>query len=548
MSRFNFFALGGIDENGKNCYILEIENSIFVINIGVKVPITSTNGIDTIIPNLQYLEKNKKRIKGVFLTDAKNESFSALPWLLMKIPNLKIYMSTFTKIIVLDRLSKYKIDNKYEIISIPKELKIDNILIKSIPLGGSINGILGFNFEKEDGNILFLSNIVLGNMGIFGKTDINEIKKYLNPNKELTMLCLDSGKSNVSGLAINKAKVTPIIERYFVEAKENERIIIGAFDEEMSTLHEVLNLAAKYNRPVVAYGRNYAYLLSLSIKIFNKQKFPEIIDIKQINEVQNAVVLVTGSVHRLYGRFLRITQKNDVFLKLKNNDNVIIIAPPINGLETTHSLMLDEIARITPKLFDITDSQHYFLRPAKDDIYTIVKQLRPKHFVPIQGLYRYLVVAGQIAAAAFVNKSNIHILQNGKVLNFVNNDLYSQKTTISDVKDVAIDGFGVDDISKEVIREREILAKDGVITISCLLDFKTRELFGDIKIITHGIFDKETKKDAKELIKSIVYFVVKEKGTDNLKEVQEKIRKTVTKKIFKTIDKEPMVVVCFYEV
>lgn len=550
MAKINFFALGGLDENGKNCYVLEVSNDLYVINVGTKVPISSVNGVDTLIADFTFLEKNQHRIKGVFLTDVKNESFSAIPWLLMRIPNLKIYCSPFSKFIVLDRILKYKIGHdSFEIISISKKIQLGQASVQPIPVAGSLPGVYAYNFETIDGNILFLLNLVIGNAGAFGNTNLNQIKQISTSNgKAIFALFLDSGRANLKGKSIEKIGITSRIETFFAETPDTSRIILGAYDEEMYLLGEILELSIKHNRPVIIYGRNYSKLLDLSKRMNPEVPMPEFLDYKLANKTNNAVVLVVGKVERLYQRFLRITERNDVFLKLRESDSVIMTAPPVNGLEVMHALTLDEIARICPRLIDISESEYYPMRPAQKDIFDVVSFLKPEHFIPLQGLYRYLVVSSQEASAAGVNKSKSFVLQNGRTLSFVDGKLFSQKGIIKEVGETIVDGFGVGDISQEVIKERENLARDGVISISVLMNYKTKELEGDINIASSGIITREMKNQIHDLIKSIVIQVHNEDAMKNLRETQERIRKVIRKKIFRMIDKEPVVLVTFYEI
>ncbi|UWD34235.1 ribonuclease J [Mesomycoplasma molare] len=553
MAKIGIFGLGGLDENGKNSYVIEVNDSIFLVNAGVKVPISSTNGIDTLIPDFSYLENNKEKIKGIFITDGKNESFSALPWLLMKIKGLKIYCSPFTKFLVADRISKYKIGhNDFEIISIAKEeLDFKDAKVKSIPLAGSMPGVYGYNFETEDGAILIMLNFIVGSLNIYGTTNLEQIKANIKSPKGIHTLLIDSGRANYKGKAIDKIDITPSIENVFYKTDQNSRIIVGSFDEEMALLQEVLDLAKKYQRPVAVYGRTYGQLVDLIKKIKYEGKYlelPEFIDYKEANKHKNAVVLITSTSERLYQRFLRITENNDVFFKLLPTDTVIMVAPPLNGLEVLYAMTLDEIARITPKVVDITENEYYRIRPAREDIFLAAKILQPKFFIPLQGLYRYLVVSSEIAHLAGVDKNNTIVLQNGKIALFSDGDLVSQKGTIKQVGEVIIDGFGIGDISSEVIRERENLARDGVITITNLVDYKTKKLIGDLQINSSGIISKENKSKITEIITSAVYQTFLETEKIVLKEAQEKIKKIIKKKIFKIYDKEPVLVVIFYEI
>ncbi|AAT28107.1 ribonuclease J [[Mycoplasma] mobile] len=549
MAKVQFFALGGQDENGKNCYVLEVDKSIYIINSGTKTPIKSTYGIDNIIPDFTYLEKNKNRIKGIFFTDTKNNSFSALPWLLMRIDNVKIYSSAFSKAIILDRISKYKIGhNKFEVIPIVNKTRIDNIDIIPFIIGSSLPFSLGFNFQTSDGDFIFLSNVVLGEVGkqkMFGITNLTAIKSTIS-KKGLIGLILDSGFSNFNGNTINKINLSPILEETFSKAKENERIIVGCYDEEMATMQQILDLAIKYNRPVVPYGRAYSQLLSLLKIAYSNMQFPKIEDYEKAGNILNAIYLVAATTERLYQRFTRITDNNDVYLKLKNTDHVIMIAPPLNGLESYAAYTLDEIARITRNITDISDNDFYQYRAAKQDVYDIVKMLKPKYFLPIQGLYRYLVVASKEAEKIGYGNDKIIILQNGKIAEFINGTLASRNKKLPNLEEVIIDGFGVGDISKEVIHEREILAREGLVSISTLISDKTKKQVGKININYVGLFSQVEKDEVNEWIDEIVRDEINEVEFFDQNEILNSIRKNVRKKIFKKIFKEPIVVVSFY--
>ncbi|SYV90608.1 putative hydrolase, partial [Metamycoplasma alkalescens] len=204
MNKFNFFALGGLDENGKNSYVLDIQGKLFIINAGTKIPINLHNGIDTLICNYEYLEKRAKDIVGVFITDVKNASFSAIPWLLMKIPGLKIFTSSFNRIVLLERITKYNIDHtKFEIKSINDPIKFNDVVVTPFDLAGGLPGQIGFNFEYSEGNILFMSNFVDGNLGTYGKTDMLEIKRIIDNGKDLQLLIMDASHSNYPGRSID---------------------------------------------------------------------------------------------------------------------------------------------------------------------------------------------------------------------------------------------------------------------------------------------------------------------------------------------------------
>lgn len=555
MTDVKFFALGGLDENGKNSYVLEIENDIFVVNYGTKVPIISSYGIDTLIPDYDYLKQQSKRIKGIFITDTKNDSLSGLPWLMMEIPDIPIYCSFFSKEPILERMSKYNINPKQIKINILSEegIKINNTIIKSIPLAGALPGTIGFSFTIKEGSYLFLSNFVDGDLGVYGKTDLNNIKKNY---PKIIGLFLDSGMSNFNGKSSQKIDITKELEQIFSETPKTERIIIGAYDQEMATLHQVLDMALKYDRDIVTYGRSYHQLLELLHKNNPNLKLPKILDYKYISKHDNnVVIIVSGTVERLFKRFVRITENNDVYLKFNKTDHFVMIAPPINGQETESSYVLDEIARITPKITDISEDKFYQCRPTKQDIIDVVNILNPKYFLPIQGLFRYLSVAIREVSNSGFSQSRCVILQNGKLVHFKGDELVSQKGRISNVGDIIIDGFGIGDISREVIFERETLVRDGVIIVSVLTNKKNKKIYDDIDIKYIGVITSEERDEVDEIIKNnlvSIYNKIILNDDQQLKvnstQFQNLLKKSIRKKVFKLTNKEPMIVVSFTEI
>lgn len=552
MSNVRFFALGGLDENGKNSYILEINDDIYVINFGTKVPITFSYGIDTLIPDFTYLIDHKHKIKGIFITDIQNESLSGLPWLLMNIPHVPIFCSQFSKYPIIERLLKYNIEQKDIIINtIPLEgLRFNkDAVVKPVPLAGALPGTIGFSFITEDGAYLFLTNFVDGDLGVYGKTNLEKIKKDY-PN--IVALMLDCGMVNYNGKSSEKIVIKKELEQIFSQTDEKNRIIIGAYDQEMSTLHQVLDIAKKYNRSVVTYGRSYHQLLIMLQKTNPNLELPKILDYKYISKHDNIVIIVSGTVERLFKRFIRITEGNDIYFKFQKTDHFIMIAPPINGLETESTFALDEIARITPKITDVSEDNFYRCRPTKQDIIDIVKTLNPMYFIPIQGLYRYLSVAIRELVKNDYSHSRCIQLQNGKIASFKDGKLISQKERISQVGDVIIDGFGVGDISKEVIFEREVLARDGVIIVSVMTDKKTKMIYDNIDIKYVGVISNDERDIVDSLVKLVVeqlyYKLIFSETKISTTQMQTTIKKTIRKKVFKQTDKEPMIVISFNEV
>lgn len=549
MANIKIFALGGQDERGKSSYAIDVNNEVFVIDAGIKVPTTARLGIDLIIPNFSYIVKNIERVKGIFISHAHDENFAALPWLLMQVPNLKIYASKYTVEVMQNRFSKYNIkNNNYELIVIDNPVQFEHATISSFELAHSIHGTVGFNIKTEDGSIIYMSDFTLGQpIKSYGETDLNKILQD-SSSKGVLALLLDSSTSNFRGKSMENVLVTNHIESFYNNTNKDSRIIVGAFDEITSVLYEVILLAQKSNRPIAMYGRTFAELYDLAIKQgLLKIDNIKIINYKEIEKHNNVIVIITGQRNRLYQRFERIAENNDVYLKYKENDSTIVIAPPLNGQEKSYTHMLDSISKIAPRLITTPEKKLYSYNPSYDDILEVAKFLKPKFFIPIKGLYRYLVTAKQAVDEAMTNTRKV-ILLNGKTLEIGNGQHISENQMSANVLEVFIDGFGIGDVSQSIIREREQLSKFGLVYISIILD-KKNNVVDKPQIEMRGVVDIKLKENILDIISSNVLEIIEaSKNEWNYKEVQLRIKKKLRRVINKQLNKEPIIIPIFYKI
>ncbi len=210
----------------------------------------------------------------------------------MEMQGLVIYGSKFTLDVAKDRVSKYKLGHTdFKFVEISPNQKIGSINVKAFEVANSILGSLSYNFQTPDGDVLVISNMINDDLGVFGKTDLEKIK---SDSSNILALCLDSRIANFNGRSRDRKSVKPFLIDEFKKAKNNERIIVGAYDEEMFNLQEVMELAKEFNRPVISYGRAFDFLYS-ELKDNSNVITPEFVDYQKINSTSNAVVLVTGN-------------------------------------------------------------------------------------------------------------------------------------------------------------------------------------------------------------------------------------------------------------
>ena len=553
MKKLDFFALGGQDEKGKNCLILEIENDIYMINAGVKHPIVAKLGIDTIIPNFDYIKLHQNNFKGIFITNAHDEYMAALPWLLLQLKKIKIYTSEFVAAIIANRLEKYQIPKEhYEIIVLPlnSDYMLNGINIKTYELASSMPQTFGLNFQTDEGDVLFLSSFVLNNLTQFcGTTDLEYIKNSIS-NKGILSLMIDAGFSNYQGYANEKALIRPLIETKIREFPKNNRIIISTYDHSLSTVEEIMKLALECKRPLIIYGSALDFSLKKWLQIHPNmiKNIPQINNHRDIPKINNAIVIVSGIGSRLYQRIDRIAEHNDVYLKLKPTDLFMVIAPPINGHEKFASRAEDKVAETTTHLVDIPRENFYDSHPASQDIFRILKTLKPKYVIPVSGLYCYLSNVNKIAKKIGMMGNQVISLSNAKKIHITQNNIEIEKKEIPNSYEIIIDGLGIGDIAPSVILERENLARDGVILSLLVFDRKTHKLKKDIIIITKGVIDESRKIDFVNTIKEKIQTFIDEIEKWDFRDTQTKISKIIQKTSRKILGKVPITLTNIFEI
>ncbi|MCC3161052.1 MAG: ribonuclease J [Mollicutes bacterium PWAP] len=547
MKYLNFFALGGQDENGKDAYIFENENTIIMINAGNKIPIKNDYGIDSHIAEFEYINNNKK-FQGIFITHAQDEAFAALPYLLMESPNKNIYGSAFTINLVANRLNKYNIKkNSYKLIIVKEndEVQFNNLTVIPYEVLSSMPGSLGYKVTDNENTYFFVANNTEGNIPNLPKVSYKELSKKIG---NIDVLVADTSKALERGKASEKHDVSFYLdEKLKNNIESNERLIVAVYDEDMSTILEVMRVAKRHNKPVVIYGSAFDFAYKTYKKVFKYENIADIMDFKEMNNSNNSIILVTSTWSRLFQRIVRIARGNDVFLKLKKNDHLLMVCPPKNGREVEYSESLDDVAKVTGNIYELLMDKHSPLTSTRDDITEMVKQFKPKYFIPISTLYRNMMLArDEVAKNTNIEQKNIVNLINGQVFKLSNKLEVSRKTFVKPVNDVIIDGHGIGDISKEVIREREILGQGGLITINIILDNEFKKAIKKPHIQLVGVTTKEDLKETQELISSWVYKILDDPEFKTNYEKQNKIRRKIQRLIERKFNRKPLVITTFF--
>ena len=465
------FSLGGLDENGKNMFVIEIDKNILVFEAGLKYADEMTLGIDYIIPNINYLKENKKRIKGIFLTHAHDENIGALPDIIKDLDNVPIYGSKYT----LDELRRdfenYKLSTKNL-----KELKaytpldIHGVKIFPVNLSHSLPDNFGYAIYTKDGVIFYSADFVIDPLmkGPYS-TDIGKLA-YIGKQNVLCLLT-ESMYSDMEGFTAPKHRISGVIKET-LNSTDN-RIIFNILDSHLYRIQELFNEVVKTDRKIVIMGKRLKNIIDYAIENNYLTINKDIIgDLSNIND-KKVVILNANEKEKPYYNIMKIASGYDKFIKLNEDDTVFLATPIYENREKTYYHLLDEISKTGAKIVTLSKKTSLAYHASKEDLMTMINLMNPKYYFPIRGEYKNQVQNAQLAEALNIPKENILLKENGDVVTFENGILKEDFQKV-EAGSILIDGDAGEDIGDVVLKDREILSNNGIMIISVTLNKQTK--------------------------------------------------------------------------
>ena len=418
-SKLKIIPLGGLHEIGKNITVFEYENEIIVVDCGLSFPEDDMLGVDLVIPDITYLEKNVDRIKGLVITHGHEDHIGSIPYLLKKI-NIPIYATKLTVGLIKNKLEEHKLTkttklievNQGETIKLGKNFKVEFIrsthsipdsvmLAIKTPVGTVLHtGDFKVDFTPIDGKIMDFGRIAeLGNQGILA-------------------LMSDSTNSERKGFTMSESTVGEVFDRYFLHC--TKRIVVATFASNVHRVQQIVNSAVKYNRKIAICGRSMVNMINTAREL-GYIDCPEniFIDIDMIKNYPDdqLVIITTGSQGEPMSALTRMAAGDHRKVKITPNDLVIISATPIPGNEKFVSKVIDDLMQIGAEVvYSALEAVHVSGHACQEEQKLIIALAKPKYFIPVHGEYRQLISHSETAQSMGIDKDNIVLLQNGRVL------------------------------------------------------------------------------------------------------------------------------------
>ena len=548
--------LGGLGEVGRNMTLLEYQKEILIIDMGFRMPEEDMLGIDYIVPNIEYLKGKQKNILGIVFTHGHYDHIGAVPYLIEKIwrPNLEIYASPLTRGIILKRQGDFPLQPKLEIDEVKdgSEIKLGPFKVLFFRQNHNIPDDLGLFIETPVGNILHTSDFK------FDPAPVNDLPTNFGKLRDLAkrkilLLLSDSTGAEAEGHSLSEKEILENLEEIFKKA--GGRIIAATFASLINRIQQIITLSEKYNRRVCVEGYSMKTNVEISRVLgYIKSKKGTIISAKEIANYPDSkiTILCTGAQGEGSAVLMRIALREHPFIRLKKGDTVILSSSVIPGNERTVQILKDGILRQKTKVFhykmmDIHAGGH----AQQEELKEMIKIMRPRFFLPIHGQYSMLVSHAELAKETGFPEKNIIVAENGQVINLFPERIFIERKTVPS-NYVMVDGLGIGDVGEVVLRDRQMLARDGMFVIVAVVDRKTGQVKGSPDIISRGFVylreSKELLRDTRRKVVEIVNRAAGSGGVVNWSYIKDEIRNKIGQFLYTKTKRRPIILPVVIEV
>ena len=488
--------LGGLNEVGKNMTLFEYGEDMFLVDCGLAFPDQDMLGVDLVLPDFTYVERNADRIRGIVITHGHEDHIGGLPYLL-KVLNVPVYGTKLTIGLIQGKLREHGLLNSatLNVIKPGDVITLGGFTVESIHVNHSIPDALGLAIRCEGGTIVHTGDFKIDTTPIDG--GMMDLGRLAEIGQE-GVLCLMSDSTNAErpGFTESERKVGESFETLFRKAGNN-RIIVATFSSNIHRVQQIMNVAASLGRKVALVGRSLENVVSISAEL-GYLNIPEgiVIDINMINRypADKLVIITTGSQGEPMSALTRMAFSDHRKVEIHPNDYVIISATPIPGNEKTVSRVVNELMKlgadvVYEKMYEVHVSGH----ACQEELKMIMGIVKPKYFIPVHGELKHLRKHAGLALSMGIPKENILIADNGRVAEISKKALRCTSTVPAGR--VFVDGYGVGDVGSVVLRDRKHLAQDGLVIVAVCIDRESGMIVSGPDVVTRGfVYVKESEE------------------------------------------------------
>ena len=548
--KLKIIPLGGLDEIGKNCTVLEYGKDMIVIDCGVGFPEEDMYGVDLVIPDFSYLVANQKKLKGMFITHGHEDHIGSIPYAMQQI-SCPIHGTAMTNGLIKLKLEEHKIADKVKLIThkAGDTVKAGCFTVEFIHVNHSIADAVAFNIKTPVGNVVFTGDFKIDPTAPDGMIDLARLGEL--GSQGVLALLADSTNVERCGYTPSESMVAESLDRQFRNC--DQRIIVTTFASNMHRIQSILATAQRHGRKVAVTGRSMENMLKVGQELgYIKVKPGTIVDLAATKSLpKNKVVIVsTGSQGENMSALYRMAFNTHKQVDITSGDRIIISASAIPGNEKAVSKIINELYRKgADVVYEKSEGLHASGHACREELKIIHGLLRPKFFLPVHGEQRMLQIHSKLAQTMGMNPRHIHIMEIGKVFEFTGKTC-KENGTVPAGK-VFVDGSGVGDVGSVVLRDRKHLAEDGMIVVVVNLNAEDGSVLTGPDIITRGFIYVKESEELMESLQEVAMEAIdrcQRKKVRDWSSIKSAIKNDLSGYLYKTTKRNPMILPVITEI
>ena len=549
MSKVNIFSLGGLQEDGKNLYVVEINEKLFVLDAGLKYPTSELYGVDIIVNDISFLVENKHRIVGIFLTHGHDDHIGGVYHILKEF-SVPIFASKFTMAILMDKLKEENFEYNpelFKVVTSKTALKLSGTEIRFFEVAHNIPDCLGIALKTDEGYIIYTGNYSFDQNSRIDYAHMYRALAIFAKEGVLALLTDSLGADNDQsrGTILEfKLRITNIL------SQAKSRVIFTLFSSDILRIQQIVNIALEQNKKIAIIGRKTQRIVNQAMQL-GYLSIPEdslanlrYIDENNPNNDKDLVVLVTGERHEPYFMLQRMAKHIDRLIHLEKEDTIVVLTNPYLGTEKMAARTMDIIYKVTTNVKEFSKNLLPFASANREEIKQMINMVEPKYVIPVIGEYRHQYSMRIIADCIDYDMDRVLILDNGDIATFEDGN-YVGITGDVPTGEVLIDGKAFKDVSDVVMRDRELLAKDGVLMVCANINPKTKAVVAGPEIVAKGFAyineNEDLKNEILDIFKKVsIKFLVNK--FINWSEYKNTLKTELSHAIFKKSKRSPIII------
>ena len=543
--------LGGLQEIGKNMTVFEYGDEMIVVDCGLAFPEDDMLGVDLVIPDITYLEKNKYKIKGLIITHGHEDHIGSIPYLLKQM-DVPIYATRLTMGLIKNKLEEHHLLKKSRLKEVKQgqTITLGNFRVEFIRSCHSIPDAVILAIHTPVGVVLHTGDFKIDYTPIDDeRMDMGRIAEL--GNKGILALMSDSTNAERKGYTMSERSVGEVFDKLFLNC--TKRIVVATFASNVHRVQQIVNAAVANKRKIAVCGRSMINMINVARELGYIQVPDNVfIDIDMIKNYKDEqlVIITTGSQGETMSALTRMATGEHKKVEITPNDLIIISANPIPGNEKLVSKVIDDLMKIGAEVvYSSLEDIHVSGHACQEEEKLMLALTRPKYFIPVHGEYRQLVAHAETAQKMGVEKKNIFMMSNGRVLEI--NEKEAKLTGAVSSGKILVDGLGVGDVGNIVLRDRQHLSQDGLIVIVLTMDSSTGEIVAGPDVISRGFVYVRESENLMEDVKGVIRQSLRKCEEKHIKDwasIKSILKEELREYIFQKTKRNPMLLPIIMEV